>query len=395
MTYNGIIDWPQTGSVAFGHGSVQRLKECVPDLQSRRVLLVTTGTLARQPDVLNDVLSALSGANVAVYEGAKQHVPWLQVLEGVQAARRLKADLLVSVGGSSATDITKGINLTLAEAGAEGPEAFLARLSALGAEAAKQRFAAPKLMHVAIPTTLSGAEFSSSVGMTDSKSRHKFAVVDPAITPKLVILDPAATRQTSASLWASTALKVLADCYEEVCSPRHLPIVDALALQAVRIIDRFLISSVADAMDMNARAMLQHATWMSESVKAFTGLGIVTALRHQVGGIYDVPHGVASSIVFPVGVRFNRPDIDERLSLIAGALGLPAQDTASAAAAAVARAEDLIAAASLPTRLRDVGVPQDGLGRLAEAVMHDRQLRNNPRPVASAVEIQELLNRIW
>ncbi|AOB37884.1 iron-containing alcohol dehydrogenase [Bordetella parapertussis] len=395
MIHTGKIDSPRIGSVLFGPGALQRLGQCVPQLHARRVLLVTTTSLARQPDVLDEVRGALGGASVAIYGGARQHVPWEQVVEGARAARQHEADLLVSLGGSSATDVTKGINLALAEAGAEGCAPFLARHAALGADAAKRRFSRPKLMHVAIPTTLSGAEFSSSVGMTDARTRRKFAMVDAALTPGLIVLDPAATRQTSAALWTSTALKVLADCFEEICSPRHVPMVDALALQSVRIIDRYLLASAAAPMDQQARAMLQHATWMCESVKACTGLGIVTALRHQIGGMFDVPHGMASSVVFPAGVRFNRPGVDERLALIADAMGLQARDTAAAAGAALQRAQELIAAASLPTRLRDVGVPRDGLDRLAEAVMLDRQTLNNPRPVESVAQVRELLGQIW
>lgn len=395
MIIKGIVDSSQTGSVLFGPDAIQRLQASVPDLHQRRILLVTTASLVRLPDVLDDVRNALGQAHVTVYAGAQQHVPWHTVLSGVEAAQAAQADLLISVGGSSTTDVTKGINLTLAEAGAEGATAFLGRLATLGADAAKQRFNKPKLTHIAIPTTLSGAEFSSSLGMTDTQTRRKFAVVDPALTPRLVILDPAATRQTSASMWASTALKVMADAFEEICSPRHLPIVDALALQSIRLIDRYLPASLAEPMDTEARAMLQHATWMCESVKAFTGLGIVTALRHQVGGMFDVPHGLASSVVFPAGVRFNRPVIDERLALIAEAFSLPETEAATAAAAVLQRAEAHIAATGLPHRLRDVGVPQDSLRRLAEAVMADRQVLNNPRRVESTAEVLALLERIW
>lgn len=395
MNLSGRVAWPRFGSVVFGPGAIQRIRECVPDLDRRRVLVVTTRSLAARPDVLNDVLAALEPAQVAVYDGARQHVPWTQVAEGVRAALEHRADLLVSVGGSSTTDVTKGINLALAEAGQEGVDAFMTRNAELGAEAAKQQFSNPKLMHIAIPTTLSGAEFSSSVGMTDAHSRRKFALVDPAITPWFILLDPAATRQTPPQLWTSTALKVFADCYEEVCSPRNMPIVDAMALQAIRIIDRHLLDSVREPMDLHARSMLQHAAWMCESVKAFTGLGIVTAMRHQVGGMFNVPHGMASSVVFPAGVRFNRPAVDERLALIADAFSLPSSDIKGAADAVLKRADALIAAASLPTRLRDVGVPAEELDRLADAVMRDRQVLNNPKAVESVDQIRALLETIW
>jgi len=103
----------------------------------------------------------------------------------------------------------------------------------------------------------------------------------------------------------------------------------------------------------------------------------------------------ASSIVFQAGIKFNRPLIDQRLALIAEALKLPFKDDADGATLAINRAAELIREASLPTRLRDIGVARDELDGVAEAVMHDRQLRNNPKPVRDKAEIVGVLEEMW
>ena len=391
---NGEVRLPQISSVIFGRGSVQRLGEMAVELGAKRAMVVTVPTLANKTDLVKQIQTLLGDKCAGIFAGAVQHAPYQSIVEGAKMAKELGADMFVSLGGSSAGDTAKGINLALAEAEGEDYEKFFAKYARQG-EMTNPQFNKPKLPQIAIPTTLSGGEFSSSIGITDAVLKHKFALVDAKIIPKVIILDPDVTVYTSAELWASTCLKVLADSFEMVCSPRHLPFVDALALQAIKLINRYLIPSIGTPLDFGARAMLQHAAWMSESVKAFTGLGIVTALRHQVGGRYNIAHGIASSIVFPAGINFNRPVIDERLALVAEALGLPATSVTAAAGAAVKRAEELIKEAALPTRLRDVMIPKEDLGKLAEAVMHDRQLRNNPKPVHSVEEITGVLEQMW
>lgn len=394
-TAQGEVRLPQISSVVFGRGSVGRLKEKTAEFGAKRVLVVTGSTLTHKTHLTEHVRSMLGKRYAGVFSGAVQHVPYQCIAEGARMAKEVDADLLVSLGGSSAADTAKGINLALAEAEGEDYEKFFATHAEQSEAAARPQFGKPKLRHIALPTTLSGGEFSPSIGITDPRRKQKFALVDPKITPSVIVLDPELTVCTSPELWASTGLKVLSDCFEEICSPRHLPFVDGLALHAIQLIDQHLIASISNPMDMEARGMLQHATWMCESVKAFTGLGIVTALRHQVGSRFNLPHGVASSIAFPAGVRFNRPFVDERLALIAKALGLPATNARDAATAALSRAERLIREAALPTRLRDVGVSKEALSELAGAVMLDPQLRNNPTPVRSVQEIHTALEQMW
>ncbi|MFH1169149.1 MAG: iron-containing alcohol dehydrogenase, partial [Chloroflexota bacterium] len=300
------------------------------------------------------------------------------------------ADMLISLGGSSTADAAKGINLALAEA--ETPEAFFARFDrsefTLPGSLRATEFSQPKLPFIAIPTTLSGGEFTAGAGITDTVRRHKDVSYDDGVTARVVILDPELTVHTGRELWASTAMKSLADCFEVVCSLRHQPFADALSLHAARLINHYLLPSIAEPMDMGARALLQHAAGMSLQGLGSVGGGVVAALRHQIGAIYDVPHGVASTIVLPHGLSFNRPEVDERLALVATALGLHSAD------AAIDRVRQLVAAAGLPARLRDVGVPREGIQVIARASSTDHQVRNNPKPV-SEEQLISVLAQAW
>ena len=133
------------------------------------------------------------------------------------------------------------------------------------------------------------------------------------------------------------------------------------------------------------------------SLAGVGGLGLNTAIAHHVGGIYDVPHGEANAILLPHTMRYNAAACADRLALIADAMGI---DTAGmsdpdAAQAAADGVENLRRSLDLPDRLRDVGVPEDGLELIAAATLHDRALATNPRPVADAGPIMAALRAAW
>jgi len=383
---------PLISYVFFGAGSVKRLKEKVEELGALRILVITGPSIAGATDLVERVKTALGKSFAGVFSGVLQHVPRKCVIEGARVAREAKADLLLSLGGSSTADAAKGINLVLTES--EKIEDFFATYGRADATVSPQ-FHKPKLPQIAIPTTLSGGEFTGSVGITDTERMHKDVYRSPELTPKVVILDPEMTLSTPRELWTSTGLKVLSDCFEEICSARHQPFVDALALHAIRLIHQYLPSSASEPINMDARGFLQHAAWMSLYGLAATGLGIVAALRHQIGPMYDIPHGIVSTIIFPAALSFNRPQIDQRLGLTAKAMDLAIAGTRDVASAAINKVKELRVEFGLPTRLRDVAVPRSSLRRLAAASLQDYQIRNNPKPVETAEQLMEVLEDAW
>ena len=387
----GEFKTPSISLVIFGTGSVRRVAEKVDETGAERALIVTVSPLATETDLVERVKDVLGSRCVGVFSGVLQHVPHQCVLDGARMAREVGADILVSIGGSSASDAAKAINLMLTET--EQMDSFFAKLDS--PDAVKPQFKNPKLPIIAIPTTLSAGEFSSVAGITDIQRRRKIGFTDTKLTPRVIILDPEATVYTGRELWASTGLKVFSDCFEEFCSPWRQPFVDAMLLYAVRLIERNIISSIAEPLDLGCRAMLQHAAWMSMFGKDATSLGIVASLRHQIGGGFNVAHGVASSIIFPYAINFNRPVVDERLAAMAEAMNLPGDNVSDAASAAINRVGELIEQAGLPQRLRDVGVPRDGLPVIASAAMKDHHIANNPKKIESAEQLLGILEQAW
>jgi alcohol dehydrogenase class IV len=297
---------------------------------------------------------------------------------------------LISIGGSSVADAAKLMALALSEM--DSIDDFFRKYDSSESISAG-RFDKPKLPLIAIPTTLAGAEYTGSAGVTNEVRHFKDTFRHASLTPRLVILDPETTIYTGKNLWSSTALKILADCFEACYSPQHQPVIDAMALHAARLINENLLASIEEPMNLGARALLQHASWMIAYGGWGSSVGMIGSLRHQIGAMHNVEHGIASTIVFPNGVEGNRPDIDDRLRLMAPSFNIIA-GTKDAPGAVIERVRELIVKSGLPTKLRDVGIPEDALSAIAEASMKGAWVKNAPKPVTMDM-LLTVLKKSW
>ena len=379
-------------TVVFGLGAVKHLGEKMGELGGKRALVVTGNTIATKTDMVEQVKGILGNKYAGVFSGVPQHVPRQCVIEGAKIARELGVDTLISLGGSSPNDAAKGMNLALTEV--KNIDDFFVQFDR--ADTVKMpEFKEAKLPLLAIPTTLSAGEFTFVVGITDTERGHKDVYRDPRLPSKVVIMDPEMTVATPMGLWAGTGTKLLSDRFGAVCTPKPLPFADALGMHSIYFINQYLLRSISEPVDLEARAMLQHTVWMSAPGMGFPGLGMVAAFRHQIGATYNVPHGIASTIVFPYCINFNRPLIDERLNVIARSFDLPIKNTSDTAGAVVNRIREFMGELGIPTRLRDVGVPKEGLPVIAESTWLDTSSRNNFRKVESAEQLLGIVEQAW
>jgi alcohol dehydrogenase class IV len=167
-----------------------------------------------------------------------------------------------------------------------------------------------------------------------------------------------------------------------------------MALHAISMLVEYLPQ--CPSLDLDCLLNTKTAASLA-SLSGVGGLGLNTATAHHVGGLFDVPHGDANAIMLPHTMRFNAEASADRQALIAKAMGV---DTAGmsdldAAMAAADAVEDLRVSLGLPGRLRDVGVPEEGLELIAAATLHDRALATNPTPVSDAGPIMSILRSSW
>lgn len=378
---SGRILHPKGDGVLYGPGVAKaELAGLLSKVGASRPFLVTTPSLERS-GLASELASWLGAGFAGMFAGSKEHTPAPVVTAGAAVARAAGADCLISFGGSSVVDLTKGIALLLGEGGE------LAQHRLRGASP-RPALHAPKVPHIAVPTTLSGAEFTSIAGITDPAVGEKQMFSDPQLIPRWVVFDPELAASCPARLWAATGMKVLADTIEVPCARRANPQCDALANASLALLVSNLGSGTADPANVAARGRCQFAVAMVFPQLAAVGVGLVAALRHQLGGGLGVPHGEASTIVLPHVMRFNLPLAAAPYSRAAAALGLATPE------ALVDRIESLTVELGLPQRLRDCGVAEADLDGIIEHVLSDGGSRANIRPV-DAADVRQILHDAW
>ena len=314
-----------TERVHFGAGSLDKLEEEARSYG--RAFVVTGRTLDEKTDLVRRVEGLLGGKHAGTHVGMGEHTPGSAVELAAGEAESAGADLLVSVGGGSVIDGTKAV----------------ARQLGYPAQ-------------VAVPTTLSGAEWAHRVGVTDEAAGKKAGFADPKTVPPVVILDPEASVFTPERLWLSTGIRALDHAVEGFLYGGDHPVTDVTGLEGTRRLMGLLPISKARPGDLETRAELQVAAWLSYFGPLNTPMGLSHELGRRIGASYNVPHGVTSCITLAPSLEVAEETTPkERWLKLADVLdGDPAGQVAS-----------LVKSLGLPHRLRDVGVPEDEFAGIA------------------------------
>ncbi|MER3419985.1 MAG: maleylacetate reductase [Chloroflexota bacterium] len=366
----GTFQFLPVDRVRFGPGCLRALGSELDRLGLRRALVITGTSIATRTDLLWYVEQSLGPRHAASYTGARQHVPATTVEEALELAKLADIDCLVSLGGSSPIDTAKAVAHRLAREHADGTPP----------------------VHLAVPTTLSAGEFTHFYGITDETTRVKTGAGDHHLAPRVVFLDATATLSTPRELWLSTGIKALDHAVEGFLSPDHQPVTDVLALEAVRLLFRYLPITAENPSDLAARQQCQIAAWMSLFSPASVRGGLSHALGHQIGARCDVPHGITACITLPHVLRFVERETGPRQRMLLSAMTWEGERPAASAAEAVER---LIERLGLPRRLRDVGVPANEIAAIAQSAFPEAQARSGTRPLERVEEVTDLLRAMW
>jgi maleylacetate reductase len=384
--YSGIYETYPIERVIYGKPAAAAVAAEATRLGVGRVFLVVSRTLNRESDWIAKVREALGNRCAGTFDGVPAHTPRETVLEAAAAARTAGTELLVSIGGGSVTDATKMVALALKHdfRRVEDFDPFVVRVGADGKRVVPD-YAAPDVRMIAVPTTLSGGEFNRSAGCTDTARQLKEIYRHDALTPRVVILDPAMTTRTPEWLWLSTGIRAFDHAVETVCATEADPLACEVALLAVRLLAQALPASKADPADMTARLNAQIAVWQSmEHNRQGVPMGASHGIGHVLGGTCKVPHGYTSCVMLPYVLRYNEPANAARQAMIAAAMGRPGARAADVV-------HEFIAGLGLPRTLAAVGVGPERFERIAEAALLDHYLHTNPRPIGGKADILEIL----
>jgi maleylacetate reductase len=305
------------------------------------------------------------------------------VIEAAVEARRTDADLIVGIGGGSVADACKAVQIAVWHGLTRTDQLDAYRNGGHGGAIVTPP--PDPLRMIAIPTTLSAAEFTPFGGVTDTERHAKEGYGHPLVVPRAVILDPAMTQATPPQLWFSTGIKAVDHCVETLCNLERAPYADALAAEGLKFLTRSLGATRARPDDLDARLEAQIGMWLAISgAAAAGGIGASHAIGHTLGGMLGVPHGLTSCVMLPAVLTWNAAVNGERQQYVAelmGAPGRPASETVKA----------LCRSLDLPTTLAEVGVRPDQFVAIAEHSMSDRGVRFNPRPIRGPDDVVEIL----
>jgi alcohol dehydrogenase len=290
---------------------------------------------------------------------------------------------VISLGGGSPHDCAKGIALVATNGGH------------IGDYEGVDKSAKPQLPLIAINTTAGTASEMTRFCIITDEARHiKMAIVDRNVTPLLSVNDPSLMLAKPPALTAATGMDALTHAVEAYVSTAATPITDACALKAVSMISENLRTAVSHGDDIHAREQMAYAQFLAGMAFNNASLGYVHAMAHQLGGFYNLPHGVCNAMLLPHVEAFNASVVAERLGDIAKAMGVDVSglDAAKAAESCLAAIHQLAADVKIPSGLKELGVRDEDIPLLATNALKDACGLTNPRP-ASQAEIEAIFRK--
>ena len=355
-----------------GPGRIADLTALAKDAGFERPLLVTDSGLASQSMIV-DALDSMSnkGLDAGLFSAVSGNPDASQVAAGVKQFQR-GHDSVIAIGGGSALDVGKAIAFM------SGQQRPLWDFEDYGDnwKRADAKAIAPV---IAIPTTAgTGSEVGRATVISDARLHRKVIIFHPGILPIGVILDPQLTVGLPPAITAATGLDAFVHCFEAWCSPGFHPMADSMALHGIRLIAQALPRAFRDGSDIEARMSMQVAASMG--AMAFQkGLGMVHAIAHAVGALYNTHHGLTNAVLLPYVMQFNRTAIAARIPLVAEAIGLKQHDFNSVYDWVIAMREEL----RIPQTLDALGVRDNQSAEVGELAAADPSAGGNPMPISA------------
>jgi maleylacetate reductase len=338
----------QPSRVIFGAGSLQHLAREIDMLGAKRALVLST---PEQADAARRVAEMLGPRAAGVFAKAAMHVPIEMARDAREEARRLGADCAVAIGGGSTTGLGKAIAL---DSG---------------------------LPILAIPTTYAGSEMTPIYGLTEAGVKKTGR--DARVLPRTVIYDPELTLTLPVALSVTSGLNAIAHAAEGLYAHDGNPITALMAEEGLRAVAAALPRLTDDPQNLEARSDALYGAWLCGSVLGAVAMGLHHKLCHTLGGSFDLPHAQVHTVVLPHALAYNAIHAPEAMRRIARALN------AERAAGAVF---DLARRQGAAVALKDLGMPADGLDRVADLAV--RNAYPNPRPL-ERMAIRELLQHAF
>ena len=372
----------------FGNNAREVLAEEIKKGKFKKVFLVTdkplvdAGVTAKVEKVLTD-----AGIEYSLYDEIKPNPTIKNVTDGVAACKKSGADVIVAVGGGSSMDTAKGISIVMTNP----DRADIKSLNGLSNTVNKG------MPMIALPTTAGTAsEVTINYVITDEERKIKMVCVDPNDIPIVAIVDSELMASMPKSLAAATGMDALTHAVEGYITKAHNEMSDMFHMKAIKLIFKYLPAAVNDK-DPKAVEMMGMAQYIAGMGFSNVGLGIVHSMAHQLGAVYDTPHGLANAILLPTVLEFNGTVCaDLYKEILTQGMGINATKFTDEEAIKTLceKVRDLSEAVGITQTVKDVGAKKKDFAMLADKAMVDPCKPGNPREVTKQ-DFIDLYEKAW
>ena len=309
------------------------------------------------------------GLKTVIFDGVEPNPKDKNVMSGLKIFKSESCDMIVTVGGGSSHDCGKGIGIMATHSGNIYDYAGIETLT-------------NDLPPVVCVNTTAGtaSEVTRHCVITNTDLNVKFVVVSCKNTPRVSINDPKLMVKKPASLTAATGMDALTHAVESYVSIGANPVTDACAIQAIKLIAKYLRIAVANGENLEARENMAYASLLAGMAFNNAGLGYVHAMAHQLGGFYDMAHGVANAILLPHVERYNMISNLQKFADIAVFMGenIEGLSLRQAAEKAINSIVQLSKDIGIPSGLSEFNIEPDSFEKMAKYALKDGNALSNP-----------------
>ncbi|WP_307330899.1 iron-containing alcohol dehydrogenase [Evansella vedderi] len=373
-------------TVESGLGISKNIGSFLKSGHFNNVFLVTDKGV-RKAGILESIEQSLKKSEIyyEVFDGVVPNPTSESVIEGLGKLKENAFDLVLAVGGGSSIDTAKAIAIMAKNEGDILDYEGVGKLSN------------PGLPLTVVPTTAgTGSEVTASTIITNSKTQFKCAIISPYLFPQYAILDAELTIRLPRDITASTGMDAVTHAIESYTSKSANPVSKSFALQSLKMFGENLEKAYFVGTDIVSRENMLVASMLAGAAFSQSRLGNVHAISHTLGGVFDIPHGIANATLLPFVMKYNLPACPEKMKDIAEALGhntdgLPIFEAGEKAVEAVLKLNSNL---NIPSNIKELGVTLDVIDKLVEDSMRSGNVLINPR-LTNAKDIRNIIENAY
>jgi len=357
------------------------LSDIIASAENPRILISVSRSLAKNSPVVEDLKKSFGGKIANAVSVLTEHTPYDSVFKLAAAITDSHATHLVSIGGGSVID---GGKIALLVANLQVKDAAgLEEMASSGKKSVE--FTSWPIQHIAVPTTLSGAEFTPIAGATSSITGRKTGFAHAYLVPNYIVQSSTLSKYTPERLWLSTGIRAVDHAVETVCAPGVDPDIADYCLKGLNLLYTGMQETKNDPESLTHRENSQLGVYYATAGISRYRMGASHGLGYLLGVIGHVPHGITSCVFLPAVVAYNLSETEGPQTDIAKVLKVPSAADVSSAL------KDFIGGLGLPNRLSMLDISDEAIAEIKSAALTHPVVQANPKAISSIEDVAKIM----